>query len=93
MSVGPVTTKILPPLSYSMPKEFDKPAKGCPVKVGRDLKPVLVADVKQERRLRQPKRLGPQLDLQQLLHFEFVGKGPDSFWGTEAAATARGSQA
>lgn len=78
MSVGPVTTKIRPPLNVSTPKDFDKPAKGSPVKVRRDLEPALVADVKHERRLGKSRRLGPQLNLQELLLLQFVGKSLDS---------------
>jgi hypothetical protein len=94
MSVGPVTTKIRPPLNVSMPKDFDKPAKGGPVKVGRDLETVQVADVKHERSLSNTRRLGPQLDLQELLLFEFAREVHDCFGATKAdVATGRESQA
>jgi hypothetical protein len=86
MSVGPVTTKIRPPLNVSMPKDFDKPAKGGPVKVGRYLEPVLVADVKHERSLSNPRRLGPQLDLQELLIFGFAREIRDCYGARKPAS-------
>jgi hypothetical protein len=50
-----------------MPKHFDKPSKARAVKVGRDLEPILVADVKHERHRGKFRRFGPQFNLQELL--------------------------
>jgi hypothetical protein len=62
-----------------MPKDFDKPSKGCPVKVGRDLEAASVADMKHERRWHKFRRLGTQLDLQELLLLRFAGRGLANF--------------